>query len=462
MKKRKNEKSKNQNRYGIRFLKRVTLSVIISAVAIYLVSSLSLGTITGWTFSVLLYTYVLFGVSFGLGVKRIGTGKTMTVQTIGGTLLRVIVGDNPAFIGNDPNSVNYDERYKDWESHGVEKYKFGDREITGWGPPFYTLSPNQVLVEDDIQEYVDDRSFLLKHTGLEFIGFFPFAFAFTWEYPGKTRHVSTAKIMRKITQNENDIDEYPGYSIIWTNYNNTDALIYLNERSTQLPLFLNMEIVARDLESGGKNPTSGDDEMFNIVLFTSGQIPMLNPAAMFSRGGDVKQNILDAHRAAIRRFVAEMSLEELQSEDHNSPGSKYRTNMERISFDQIDPDSKIITDRGTLSTFGFYFPSDFRFLDIAPGDEETYLMFTAKQRNALADQKIIENTKLGKANGALKAEELKTITKAEKEYYKETGIDPNEKIKYEGLSKVNTLVLNNGVSPVLPIGNNGQPNSSTP
>jgi hypothetical protein len=461
MKKRKNAKSK-KNRYGGVFLLYSTGIVIISGLIIYVVSNLSLGTVTGWTFSVLLYVYVLFGISFLLGIKKIGTGKTMTVKTLGGTLLRVIVGDSPEHIGNDPNSVNYDERYKDWEGHRIEKFKINGIDIRGWGPPFYSLATNQVLAEDDIQEYVDDRSFLLKHTGLEFIGFFPFAIPVTWEYPGKTRHVSTAKIMRKITQDEKDIDEYPEYSIIWTNYNNTDALIYLNEHSTRLPLFLNMEIVARDLETGGKNPTSGNNEMFNIVLFTSGQIQLLNPAAMFSRGGDVKQNILDAHRAAIRRFVAELSIEELQSQDHNAPGSKYRENMERISFDQIDPVTKTVTEKGTLSTFGFYFPSDFRFLDIAPGDEATDLMFKADQGIALANKKIEENTKLGQANGALKAEELKAVTEAEKAYYKETGINPNEKIKYDGLSKVNTLVLNSGVSPVLPIGNNNQSNSSTP
>jgi len=460
MKKRKNAKSK-KNRYGGVFLLYSTGIVIISGLIIYVVSNLSLGTVTGWTFSVLLYVYVLFGISFLLGIKRIGSGKTMTVKTLGGTLLRVIVGDNSEYIGNDPNSVNYDERYKDWETHRIETFKFGEKEIRGSGPPSYTRSPSQVLTEDDIQEYVDDRSFLLKHTGLESIGFFPFAIPVTWEYPSKTHHVPTAKIMRKITQDEKDIDEYPGYSIIWTNYDNTDALIYLNERSTQLPLFLNMEIVARDLESG-QSSSSGNNEMFNIVLFTSGQIQIPNPAAMFLRGGDVKQNILDAHRAAIRRFVAKMAIESLQSDDHNTPGSEYRKNMERISFDQIDPVTKTVTEKGTLSTFGFYFPSDFRFLDIAPGDQETYLMFNAKQRIALADKKIEENTKLGQANGALKAEELKAVTEAEKAYYKETGINPNEKIKYDGLSKVNTLVLNSGVSPVLPIGNNNQSNSSTP
>ncbi len=452
-------------RGDIRLILYIVLATIIVTLLVPLFSDVSLGTAVGGGFSFLIITAIVIVALCIPGIKKLKAGATITSKTIGGTVVDVFIGYNDKYHVNKLG-VNHDPRYDEWDI--IEKIgvvlQSGEK-VYIWGPPGYLKKPLKDTPSNQWHlPYIDDRSDFEKNFGCVFIGMWPFVHLHTWTYADDAKHVNANEVRGQITKNPEDTNNYPDYKVVWISYDEKECLITRTVKSQYLPLFINTEIASPNLESGPASSSAATNttvpappntpkptragQMFNIVVFTAGEVTVVNPAQLILRGGNVKQLILNAVQTTIRRFVAEVSLDFLQSEDHNSNTSEFRKHLLRLSDGEVDPATGTVLVESARKMYGLAFEFGYKFKDLAAGDINTATLFKAQQSIELADIEIERLSRLGTARGKEEEKYLELVGKAKRAYLDQINgapPDPTQAKIFEELAKLKgTIIFGNG------------------
>ena len=424
--------------------------------------------ILGAFFAIVLLCIPLAIWSYLKGIVKLREGHTLTVRKIGGTILRVAAPFNEEFFINDPQSINYDPRYDAW--YRITKVKTNvdstGKPVYRWANRGHEFLDRNKIPASDWRVYVKEVGFLEKYFGCVFTGMYPFAGLIEWTYASETKHVQADEVRALITGNEEDHNGHPGFKIKWTSYDGKECIITKTTTSPYLPFELFVEIACPSLDTGPsdeevdsitpalpKNGAPRKGQMFNLVAFVFGEIDIVNVSELLQIGTNIKLRAVTPVQAAVREFVASVSLDFVQSTKHNDHNSQFRNKLRETSFGVYDESANTLTE-GTEIQNGISYRK-LKWKDIIPGNEATAMMFTVKQEIARAEVEFAVKKKKGEARGIEEASYLEKLGEAKRAYLDlVNGAPPDPTIAkiYEELGKVHTLIFGNTgpTPPVIP------------
>ncbi len=430
--------------------------------------SATIEIISGAFFAIILLCIPLSIWSYLMGIKKLRDGHTLTIRKIGGTIHRVVAPFSEEYFINDPQSINYDPRYPRW--YRIRKTLLGvdstGQPIYGWANRGYEFLDRNEIPKRDWGIYVKEEKFLEKNFGCVSTGFYPFTGLIEWTYASETKHVQADEVRALITGDEKDHNGHPGFKIKWTSYDGKECIITKTTTSPYLPFEIFGEIACPSLDTGPSDETSDTTapalpkkgaprkgQMFNLTAFVYGKIDIVNTAQLLQIGPNLKLRAVTPVQAAVREFVASVSLDFIQSTEHNAAFSEFRKKLRIASYGLYDDRANTLTE-GSEIQYGISFRK-LEWKDIIPGDEVTSMMFTAKQAIARAEVEIAVRTKQGQARGAEEASYLAKLGEAKRAYLNlvnGTPPDPTLAKIYEELGKVHTLIFGNTgpTPPVIP------------
>ncbi len=390
-------------------------------------------------FDVSLLIWIFYSIDFP------GTGKYCVRMNLGDVFLYPVVARNNDGFINDPESVNYDDRYTDYEF--IETYEKSGSKGQQYGPPGYLSNPNG----HTLTALIDDRTPIEKAIGGRYAGLFT-------KRAYMLHHTHMAKQKKDLQQSDVVSFEYNDGEYVVVESKNlisrkplfwTDVIICERMETgagsygrTSAAIRTELEEDAshgHDLPANGNTPTP-QVQLLSVNLTIKCQFRIRNVYTIFTKSVDTHRAALMVITAVVRDFVGTVDIDQLQAIRHTEEGLK--TLVPKINE--------------ILRTFGFEVAGALFLEGIDPADDMSKKMFDAQRKTfiafkegeqlnitATAEAQATETTANAQANA------YKTVRDAQatsdKKYVDDVTIpvirEKNE--KYTQLGKVTgTLVLN--------------------